>query len=89
MAQQKRGGKSIAVPLALGERQRVHQSISWILDASDKRKNPNAGGSKRFGERVALEVEAVLNGTSEALKRKEQLHSVATVNRANIPRTFN
>ena len=85
MAQQKRGGKSIAVPSALGERQRIHRGVTWILEASDKRKNPNAGGSKKFGERVALEVEAIMNGTSEVLKRKEQLHTTATINRANIP----
>lgn len=84
LTQQKKGGKQVAVPIALGERQRVHKAISWILDASDKRKNPNAGGSKRFGERVALEIEAVLNGTSEVLKKKEQIHVTATVSRANV-----
>lgn len=83
LAQQKKGGKQVSVPLPLGERQRVRQAISWILDASDKRKNPTAGGSKQFGERVAFELEAVLNGSSEVLKRKEQLHTTATVNRAN------
>lgn len=84
LTQQKRGGKQVAVPIALGERQRVHKAIDWILDASDKRKNPNAGGSKVFGERVALEIEAVLNGTSEVLKKKEQLHATGTVSRANV-----
>lgn len=74
----------MAVPIALGERQRVHKAIKWILEASDKRKNPNSGGSKKFGERVALEVEAVLNGTSDVLKKKEQLHVTATVSRANV-----
>jgi len=84
MTQQKRGGKQVGVPRALNERQRVHKAVSWILDASDKRKNPNAGGSKKFGERVAIEVEAVLNGTSDVLKKKEQLHAMATVQRANV-----
>ena len=83
LAQQKKGGKQVSVPIPLGERQRVRQAIAWILDASDKRKNPNAGGSKKFGERVAMEIEAVMNGSSEVLKRKEQLHNTATVNRAN------
>lgn len=84
ITQQKKGGKQVAVPRALNERQRVHKAISWILEASNKRKNPNAGGSKKFGERVALEIEAVLNGTSDVLKKKEQLHAMATVNRANV-----
>lgn len=83
LAQQKKGGKQVAVPLPLGERQRVRQAISWILDASDKRKSPGPGGSKRFGERVAIEIEAIMSGTSEVLKRKEQLHTTATINRAN------
>lgn len=84
MTQQKRMGKAIAVPIALGERQSVHKAIEWILEASDKRKNPNSGGSKKFGERVALELEAILNGTSDVLKKKEQLHIMATVNRSNV-----
>lgn len=83
LAQQKKGGKQVSVPIALGERQRVRQAIAWILDASDKRKSPGAGGSKQFGERVAMEFEAILNDTSDVLKRKEQLHTLATVNRAN------
>jgi len=86
IAQQKNRAKNVSVPLSLGERQRVHRAIRWILDASDKRTNPNAGGSKVFGERVALEIEAVLNGSSEVLKKKEQLHTMATVNRANVKR---
>lgn len=84
LTQQKKGGKQVAVPIALGERQKVHKAIQWILEASDKRKNPNAGGSKKFGERVALEIEAVLSGSSDVLKKKEQLHATATVSRANV-----
>lgn len=85
MAQFKKGGaKGVAVPLALNMRQKQKKAIDWILDASDKRQNPAAGGSKKFGERVAYEMEAVLNGTSDVLKKKEQLHNSATVSRANV-----
>lgn len=85
MAKLKKGSKQVSVPRPLGERQRVRQAIVWILDASDKRKNPVAGGSRKFGERVALEVEAILNGTSTIFKTRNDLHQTATVNRANVP----
>lgn len=84
LTQQKRGGKSESVPIALGERQSVRLGIQAILKASDKRSNPTAGGSKVFGERVAYEIEAVINGTSDVLKRKDQLHSAATVARSKV-----
>jgi small subunit ribosomal protein S7 len=84
LTQQKKGGKQVAVPIALGERQKVHKAIVWIIEASDKRKKVSTGGSKAFGERVALEIEAVLQGTSDVLKKKEQLHATATVSRANV-----
>lgn len=84
ISQQKRGAKSVSVPIALGERQKVRQGIMWILQASDKRSSESAGGSKQFGKRVALEIEAILNGNSEVLKKKDQLHAAATVNRANV-----
>jgi small subunit ribosomal protein S7 len=71
----RRGAKAIFRPVALGEKQRIRFAMTWILDAS---KNQNG---QTVEERIAREVIAVLNGQSSALKRKEEAHKLATVNR--------
>ncbi|GBC02610.1 hypothetical protein RclHR1_04700012 [Rhizophagus clarus] len=75
----KKGSKVTLIPKALNERQRHHKGIRWILDASDRR------SGKYFSIRLATEILAVINGDSEALKKKEQLHKLALANRANLP----
>ncbi|EGG01060.1 uncharacterized protein MELLADRAFT_92810 [Melampsora larici-populina 98AG31] len=70
--------KVTTVPVALQERQRLRKGILWMVKQSERRPG------KRFGERLAMEVIAVLNGTSEVLKLKAEQHRLAFVNRANL-----
>ena len=72
---QKRGAKVLVKPTALNERQRVGKGIEWILDACRYR------SGLTFPERLAQEILGVLHGNSEALKKKQQQHEFATVNR--------
>ncbi|KAJ3361015.1 hypothetical protein GGF32_007822 [Allomyces javanicus] len=74
----KRGNKVLQIPKALNERQRNRRGITWILDAAGKRSD------KEFGKRLGNEIAAVLDGTSEAVKRKDQLYKLALANRANV-----
>lgn len=48
--------KVTTVPVALQERQRLRKGILWMVKQSEKRQG------KKFGERLAMEVIAVLNG---------------------------
>ncbi|GAA6044288.1 hypothetical protein JCM8097_008678 [Rhodosporidiobolus ruineniae] len=64
------GTKVLQTPQPLTAPQRRRQAWKWIVDASDKRQ----GVEKAFGKRLALEVLAVLNGQSEALKKKDGEH---------------
>ncbi|CAG8558694.1 11661_t:CDS:2 [Diversispora eburnea] len=75
----KQNSKNIQIPIPLNERQKRHKAIKWILNASDKRPG------KKFSERLALEILAVINGQSPALQQRESVHKAALVNRANLP----
>ncbi|PLW52235.1 hypothetical protein PCASD_00185 [Puccinia coronata f. sp. avenae] len=70
--------KVTTVPVALSETQRARKAILWILKHSERRPG------KKLGDRLAMEVIAVLNGNSEVLKLKAEQHRLAYVNRANL-----
>lgn len=67
----------MALPLPLEEKQRVRTAIKWLEKASEKHER----NEKKFGKRLALEVLAVLDGSSEALKKKDDVHKAAVVAR--------
>lgn len=71
----KQGAKMRTIPIALSEKQRTRGAIKAILAASEKRAGQNVA------ERVAREIVGVLQGESEALRKKEDAHKVAMVNR--------
>ncbi|CAG8586054.1 18930_t:CDS:2 [Acaulospora morrowiae] len=75
----KKGSKAIQIPCPLNERQKHHKAIKWILKASDKRPG------KKFSNRLALEILAVINGQSQALQQKDAVHKLALANRENLP----
>ena len=77
MQTRKAGGKSVQVPIPLNERQSRRKGIMAIVEASKKRNDTD------FSARLAREVVAVVEGTSSVLQRKEELHKIALVNRAN------
>ena len=75
---QKLGGMKRAVlPLPLEEKQRVRVAIKWIEKASER----HAKNEKAFGRRLALEVLSVLEGSSDALKKKDEVHKAAVIAR--------
>ncbi|PWN47656.1 ribosomal protein S7 [Violaceomyces palustris] len=77
MQSRKQGGKTLQVPVALGERQSVRKALVWIMEASKKRND------REIHKRLAAEFLAVIDGSSNALARKEEAHRIATLNRAN------
>ncbi|KIO20239.1 hypothetical protein M407DRAFT_245880 [Tulasnella calospora MUT 4182] len=76
----RKSAKNLPSPRALNERQSTKQALRWILAASEKRSD------KSLTHRLAKEVVAVVRGDSDVLKRKEEVHRQAVVNRANAPR---
>lgn len=71
----KMGAKSIGVPMPLNEKQRARYGVEWILMASEKKP------SKLLEVRLAREIVSVIQGNSEALKKKEEVHKFAMLNR--------
>jgi hypothetical protein len=74
----RRAAKNVPIPSALDARQRARTGISWILKAAEKGRK--GGASERTG-RIAKEVLAVLDGSSAALARKDEVHRLGAVNR--------
>ena len=71
----KHGTKNVAKPVALGEKQRMKFAVKWILEASYGKMG------KKIQERLAREMVAVVQGNSQALRKKEEVHNFAMVNR--------
>lgn len=82
MVGRRKGTKVMPTPQPLTAKQRRRQAWLWIVDASDKRQSTE----KDFGKRLALEVLAVLNGQSEALKKLAGIHTLGVTGRANVGR---
>jgi len=74
VAMHKKGAKTIAMPMALNEKQRTRFGVEWILKASDKKPG-------NVEVRLAKEFIAVVRGNSEALKKREETHRFAMLNR--------
>lgn len=72
---QRKSVKVIQKPIALSERHRARYAVKWLLLASRNRKE------KTLEERLAKEIIGVLQGTSDALKKREEMHKLAMVNR--------
>lgn len=69
--------KTVQTPRALTERQRTRTGIKWLLKAAERGRK---GGVKR-DDRVAREVLAVLDGSSDVFKRVEEVHKIAMLQR--------
>ena len=77
MQSKKQGGKTLQVPVVLTQRQSTRKALTWIIEASKKRPD------RELERRLAAEFLAVVEGTSNAIVKKEEQHRIATVNRAN------
>ncbi|KAG5643685.1 hypothetical protein DXG03_000518 [Asterophora parasitica] len=75
----KQGGKVIAKPVALGEKQRTRKAVQAILTASKTKVG------RSVEERLAREIIAVVQGSSAALENKVAIHKFAMVNSALPP----
>ena len=83
LSSSKRNNKVLHTPLALTERQSIRIGFKTIVNISDKR------NEKFLHQRLAREVLNVLDHSSDALKRKEEIHKVGTLNRSNLVQALN
>lgn len=77
------GGRALEVPVPLGLRTRRRHAFQWILDAVEKK--PSKGsGRKQFGQRLAEEVIAVVEGRSGVWEKRKMVHKLGTTARVNV-----
>jgi len=74
---QKQRNKNVMTPRPLNAKQRTSQAIRWLVKVADGR------NEHRLEERLAKEVVNIMNGSSEVLRKKDEVHKLALANRAN------
>lgn len=74
----KRGAKVIHTPRPLSESASAHKGIKAILKAAFRRSD------KRYEDRIAKELIAVVEGRSGVLHKRLEAHKFALANRANL-----
>lgn len=74
------GGAALQIPKPLQQRQRRRTAITWMLEASEKRK----GGLSSFSKRFAEEVISVVEGKSAAWEKRAGVHRLAVTARNNL-----
>lgn len=74
---QKKNAKSSLIPTPLNDRQRTFFAVKWLLAVSKNR------SEKKIEERLAKEVVRIIEGESEVLRKKTEMHKLAVANRSN------
>lgn len=77
------GGVALQIPVPLGQRQRRRAAVEWIMGAASKRRNMGSG-KNNFGQRIAQELVAVVEGRSSIWDRRNAIHKLGVSARANI-----
>jgi small subunit ribosomal protein S7 len=75
MKSHKKHAKSFMVPTPLNDRQRAFFAIKWLINVSKNR------SEKKLEERFAKEILKIVEGESEVLRKKAEVHKLAVANR--------
>lgn len=73
----KKGGKAYQVPVGLPEKRRRFLAIKWLITAARERK-----GTAGMARNLAAELLDAYNNSGTVIKKKQDLHRLAEVNRA-------
>ncbi|KAI0104440.1 ribosomal protein S7 [Daldinia grandis] len=77
------GGQSLDLPQPIAARARRRIAVMWILDAV-RRKRSAGSGRTQFASRFAQELIAVVEGRSTVWDKRNSVHKLGTVARANL-----
>lgn len=77
------GGRQLPIPFPMSLRQRRRTAFNWILETVNKKQSRGSGRS-RFPQRIADEIIAVVEGRSGVWDKRQAVHKLATVSRANL-----
>ncbi|KAF2753904.1 ribosomal protein S7 [Pseudovirgaria hyperparasitica] len=77
------GGRALQMPIPLSKRVRRRIAIGWIISAATSKKG-NGANKDAFGQRLADEMIAVVEGKSSVWQKRLEFHKMATTARANV-----
>lgn len=72
------GGRALPIPIPLSLRQRRRTAIMWIIQASEKKRDP------QLAKRLVQEIVSVAEGKSGIWDKRAQVHKAATSARVNV-----
>lgn len=72
------GGASYQVPSEVRGERKSHLAIKWLLEAARGRSNKEY---HTFAQKLAAEMQDVLNNTGNAIKKRDMVHKMAEANR--------
>lgn len=72
------GGASYQVPTEVKGDRKIHLAIKWLLEAARSRSNKEY---HTFAEKLSAEMNDVLAGTGNALKKRDQVQKMAEANK--------
>lgn len=72
------GGASYQVPSEVRGERKTHLAIKWLLEAARARSNREYHS---FAEKLAAEMQDILNGVGNAIKKRDMVHKMAEANR--------
>lgn len=72
------GGASYQVPAEVKGDRKIHLAIRWLLDAARSRSNKEY---HTFSEKLVAEMNDVLAGTGNALKKRDMVQKMAEANK--------
>lgn len=72
------GGASYQVPSEVRGDRKVHLALKWLLEAARSRSNKEY---HTFAEKLAVEMQDVLNNTGNAIKKRDMIQKMAEANK--------
>lgn len=77
------GGVALQIPVPLRLRQRRRIALMWILDVISKKRSKGSG-REMFGQKIADELIAIVEGRSSVWDRRGTVHKLGVGARANV-----
>ncbi len=72
------GGASYQVPSEVRGERKTHLALKWLLEAARSRSNKEF---HTFAQKLEVEIKDAINGTGNAIKKRDMVHKMAEANK--------
>lgn len=73
------GGASYLVPIEVRKQRRIYLALNWLVNAANSRSNKEF---KTFKDKLVAEIKDAVNGTGNAIAKRDQTEKMAEANKA-------